>query len=346
MIQNSNTCEAFEVLKKFIIENCNGKLASGGKEVRKRCHICGDSRDISDMHMYIGMKNGSIVYNCFKCGGSYVDAKFLHDIGCYDQGIINLVLAQNRSNKKSNSIGNGNFKTFISEPKFACNLNLAMPKLEYLTERLGTGFSAVRAEELGIVCNIGDFLTSNGIQQCTRSDKVMWCLHNFFVGFLSVDRSYIIERKIIDRDFIDVPECNSRYVNYNIFDRNEAKKLYIIPGEIDPLLPIRINLAEGPITILGVYLNTEASLIENSIFACCCGKAYGAAINYFLQTLGLINIDLHVYPDDDMEDSKLKYKIYSYLKIYGKATIHRNTLSGDFGVPKKQIKEYVYPMYL
>ena len=56
-----NTSEAFEILKQYLIDNYNAKVASGGREIIKRCHICGDSRDLSDAHMYIGMRNGIIV---------------------------------------------------------------------------------------------------------------------------------------------------------------------------------------------------------------------------------------------------------------------------------------------
>lgn len=45
---NYNTSEAFESLKAYLIQNFNAKPASGGKEIIKRCHFCGDSRDPSD----------------------------------------------------------------------------------------------------------------------------------------------------------------------------------------------------------------------------------------------------------------------------------------------------------
>ena len=86
---NNSSSEAFESLKQYMVENHRAKLVSGGREILKRCHICGDSRDQSDAHMYIGMKNGSIVYNCFKCNaGGVVDGKFLRDMDCYDPNII------------------------------------------------------------------------------------------------------------------------------------------------------------------------------------------------------------------------------------------------------------------
>ena len=42
---NDRTSEAFEALKQYLIDNHNAKIVSGGREILKRCHICGDSRD-------------------------------------------------------------------------------------------------------------------------------------------------------------------------------------------------------------------------------------------------------------------------------------------------------------
>ena len=77
----NNSSEAFEALKVYMKENHNAKIVSGGREILKRCHICGDSRDHTDAHMYIGFKDGVILYNCFKCNEKgIVDGKFMRDL--------------------------------------------------------------------------------------------------------------------------------------------------------------------------------------------------------------------------------------------------------------------------
>ena len=63
---------AFEALKVYLIKEHNAKIASGGKEIVKKCHICGDSRDPSSRHMYIGLKDGTIVkHNKFSLYGLF-----------------------------------------------------------------------------------------------------------------------------------------------------------------------------------------------------------------------------------------------------------------------------------
>ena len=117
----ANVNEAFEALKQYLIQNNKAKVVSGGREILKRCHICGDSRDPSDAHMYIGLKNGAIVYNCFKCNaGGYVDGSFLRNMDCYDPNIIYLCQEQNKAASSSNSSYSGSLRRSHSR-------NIAVP---------------------------------------------------------------------------------------------------------------------------------------------------------------------------------------------------------------------------
>ena len=50
MPQN-NTSEAFEALKECMVNNYHARIVSGGKEILKRCHFCGDSSDPSNTQM-------------------------------------------------------------------------------------------------------------------------------------------------------------------------------------------------------------------------------------------------------------------------------------------------------
>ena len=91
----------FIALRDYLIENYNAKRASGGKECIIRCPFCGDSRDTSKAHMYIGVNkkhNNAISYNCFKCNsGGIVGLEFLKKLNIYDMTLINLVLDYNKS---------------------------------------------------------------------------------------------------------------------------------------------------------------------------------------------------------------------------------------------------------
>ena len=66
-------------------------------------------------------------------------------------------------------------------------------------------------------------------------------------------------------------------------------------------------------------------------------------LRFILLNMKLINIEVHIYPDNDMDNSKIiniKNELYlNRVPFY----IHRNTYVGekDFGVPKERIKENI-----
>ena len=58
-----NSSEAFEALKVYMRENHNAKIVSCGREILKRCHICGDSRDPTDAHMQIHIQEYELYHH-------------------------------------------------------------------------------------------------------------------------------------------------------------------------------------------------------------------------------------------------------------------------------------------
>lgn len=339
----SNT--AFEALKEFMVQNYGAKVASGGREIVKRCHICGDSRDQSSRHMYIGLKpNGAIVYNCFKCNSSgMVDGKFFRDLGCFNVDMINIC---NQNNSKVSPETNSNRSYFYKNRSPILTYREdsgSLNKLAYINNRLGTNFNFDDLRSLKIVLNLYDYLNANGQPKLTRYKDIADQLDQYFLGFLSVDNAFLNMRRLVPKEQVS-KYIHERYVNYNVYGLYDNRfRYYIIPGDIDMMRPLRINIAEGPFDILGVKFNTEAGFKTNSIFASIGGKSYINLVKFFLMEYGLINFELHVYVDNDVDNYEVE-KIHRLLYPYGNPVyIHRNTFPGgkDYGVAKDHINDSI-----
>lgn len=334
------TNEAFEALKTFLIQNYGAKAASGGREIIKRCHICGDSRDPSSRHMYIGLRDGVILYNCFKCNASgVVDSKFFRDLGCYDVDMINIC---NKNNAKGSSLINQNKSSFYR--KRIPNLTITedsrtMKKLEYINNRLGIRLKLSDLAEFKIVPNLYDYLNHNDMPRLTRYKDVCDQLDLYFLGFLSADNAYLIMRRLVDKNEV-LQAVQGRYVNYNIYDlKDNSYRYYILPGFVDPTRHIRINIAEGPFDILGVRFNTNAHDYNNSIYAAIGGKSYINLVKFFITEYGFMNFELHIYADNDVDNYEIE-KISTVLNPYRTPIyLHRNTFPGekDYGVTSDHI---------
>lgn len=338
-----NNNEAFEALKVYMKENYNAKLASGGKEILKRCHFCGDSRDPSSAHMYIGMRNGAIVYNCFKCNAKgLVDGKFLRDMGCYDTNIMYLCQEQNKrieNSSSSRSATNRAMRARVLNIPLS-NDEFALRKLQYISNRFGYMFTASDAARFKIVLNLKDFLDFNGITNYTRSPDMIDLINKFFIGFLSIDNRYVILRRLVPEG--KLPKyIDYRYINYDIFgNNNEGVKYYTIPTQINTLQPLDIHIAEGAFDIVSIYMNV-APIGSNGIFAAIGGKSYLSLVRYFIVNYGFNGFNLHLYPDSDIgldQMKRIKEDVSCFnIPIY----VHRNTFYGekDFGVSIDRITD-------
>lgn len=334
--------EAFSALKQYLIANYNAKTASGGREVVKRCHICGDSRDPSDAHMYIGLNNGRIVYNCFKCNASgLVDGLFLRNMGCYDPNIIVLAQEQNKKSGGSES-PSGNISrvpfTFQHPFFYTTDNEITRKKLEYLEKRLGCMFTIGDAVRFKIVLNLKEFLNANNITKYTRHPDIMEILDKYFIGFLSMDNSFIILRRLVPEGKLP-KNIDLRYVNYNIFNlENGGTKFYTVPNYIYINAPLEIHAAEGVFDILSIY-NNISPFGTNGLYCAICGKSYNSLLRHLIINYGFMNFNLHLYMDADVS-TKDMMRIKDDLKLYGvNIFIHRNIYNNekDFGVPRDRI---------
>ena len=337
----NKSSEAFEALKNYMRENHKAKLVAGGKEILKRCHFCGDSRDPSSAHMYIGMRDNAIVYNCFKCNSSgLVDGKFLRDMGCYDTNIMYLCQEQNKKASNSNSSRSGSIRSIKSRVLNIplSNNEYALKKLQYISNRLGHQFTAYDAARFKVILNLKDFLNFNNITQYTRKPDMVDLIDKFFIGFLSIDNRYVLLRRLVPEGklpkFIDY-----RYINYNIFSSdNDGIKYYAIPTIIDLTKPLDIHIAEGAFDIVSIYMHT-APLGTNGIFAAIGGKSYLSLVRYFIVNYGFTGFNLHLYPDADIDIDQM-VRIKEDISCFNiKIFIHRNNFPGekDFGVSMDKI---------
>lgn len=340
---SSSALQAFEALKEYMISAHNAKVVSGGKEILKRCHLCGDSRDPSNAHMYIGLRNGAIVYNCFKCNMSgVVTGKFLRDLGCYEPGLIAVCNEQNKKSTKPSGFKNSIIFKSANPLMALSNNEFAIKKLNYISNRLGCVFNSHDAAKFKIILNLKEFLDINNITTYTRQPNMVDLIDKFFLGFLSIDNQYAIMRRLVPEgklpSYIDY-----RYLNYNIFDNSdEGLKYYTIPNMVNPLLPVDIHIAEGAFDIISIYLNV-APLGSNAVFGAVCGKSYLSLVRFFIINYGFTSFNLHLYPDSDVGNDKMEIIKEDVRPFGAKVFVHRNTFPGqkDYGVSRDKINDTI-----
>lgn len=339
-----------ERLKEFILSTFpEAKVVSGGREINCRCRLCGDSADPKKKHFYIGLgaDDEPSFFDCKKCGESgMLSAKILRKLSIYNDGGMNLELESfNRDIMKlpknrimKNRMTYQIYNNYISESP------LSDAKLIYINKRLGQDLTFKDLMENKIVINIYDLLTANNVQKCTRYENVMHDLNESFIGFVSMDNAFVNMRNL--RPGKVCKYVDFRYVNYNIFEKvDNSKRCYVIPSEcnfLDPT-PIKIHIGEGAFDILSVFFNLREQNRYQNIYTSIGGKAYLNIIKLFIQDLGIINCEFHIYIDNDIDD----YTIYNITDIILPLGIplylHRNMCIGekDFGVPINRIIEQI-----
>lgn len=328
----------------------SAKLVSGGKEINLRCRYCPDSRNLNSAHMYInlGYNNTPMYHNCFKCHskGILTYEKLLEwtqsiDIDAaveminYNKSILSM--PQNRRFKDSEI-----YKLYndtISETQ------LSYYKLKYINDRLGVNLDFNELLKRKIVLNIGDLLDRNKITSYTRHDNIMRELNDNFLGFISEDNAFINLRKATNNPVYK--GIDKRYVVYNIFNKfDNSRKNYIMPCNINmyDIKRIKVHIAEGPFDILSIFYNLRQDEYNN-IYCAITGNSYLNMCKHFINTLKLINIEFHIYPDNDVED--YIFNINAIINLCNTFQIplylHKNKYPGekDFGVSVDRIKEEI-----
>lgn len=173
-----------------------------------------------------------------------------------------------------------------------------------------------------IIINLKDLLRNNYLEY-TRHPNIIDQLDYSFIGFLSYDNAFINMRNLNLTNLI--PSIDKRYVNYNVFNKyDNTTKFYIIPNNIDILKPVRIHIAEGPFDILSILYNLNGGNIGNDIYAAATGSGYIGLLKFIILNLKMINIEVHIYPDNDVSDQKIN-RVKERLFLFNTDFyIHRN----------------------
>ena len=347
-------------LKQFLLSHFpNAKLAAGGKEVVIRCPFCGDSqKDMRDAHFYIGLEtqydneNYQVPpkYHCFLCNkGGILTGNLLLEMLNYNIDDEPLIYELNIiANKfKNTRTVKSKFKKYDYTTIGCCEKSqLDMEKLDYINNRLGINLTIDQALKDKIVFNLLYFLYYNGINKVNVNDEELNDISNYFIGFLSIDNSFIIFRNCSNKE-MRLSSLKKRYKKYQIVGNDKdisLIKYYCLPSTIDALSlnPINIHIAEGPFDILSICYNLNKNNRYNNIYIAAGGKGYFGAVKSIIDTLKLSpNIRIHIYPDNDIDDNKLKLYLKRFTEINIPTYLHRNIYPGekDFGVKIDRISD-------
>ena len=347
--------DAFNILKEYLLTHFpDAKVAAGGKEIVKRCHYCGDSRRQDARHLYIGINDkGVIAYHCFKCNaGGVVNYKFFRDLGIYDTELIDII--GNANKRVSNGKGYSNYgendkKAFYQVPVWNyVDDNRSSKKLDYINNRLGISLALEDMSKLKIVLNIKEWLLNNNIKFFSRHPDIMNELDIGFLGFLSIDNSHIVLRRLVPEDKVH-PTLRERYNIYNIFSKMEnGVNYYTIPGTVNRFMPVNIIITEGPFDILSVYMNLPR--YDNSIYISATGKTnYIGALNYLFYKINIpmIGSIIHVYSDNDVTKKDIDNLWYYARSKSIELRLHYNLFTGekDYGVSGDRIIDSTTILY-
>ena len=102
-----------------------------------------------------------------------------------------------------------------------------------------------------------------------------------------------------------------------------------------------INIAEGPFSILGAYLNSGYEISRpNSIWVANCGSEYHNTIMYLCKEYGLLKVRINIWSDSEIKITKYQ-KLLSQLKPrldIRSFVVRYNDKAEDFGHAAKDIK--------
>jgi len=328
------------------------KSVSGGTEIQCRCFYCPDSKDQKSGHFYISVPQDTqtvSMFHCKKCGAhGMVTHTKLQEWNIYEPEIA-IELTQHNKTIFGSHINpyskNGHLRYSLKHTAIRDD-KLTKYKLKYINDRLGLNLSYQDCLDSKIVLNLIDLLSENMIEKLTRYPNVVEQLDTNFVGFLSYDNSRLNMRNIELPNQELFKSINKRYINYNIFeDLDNTTGFYAIPNMVDLSIPqpVKLHIAEGPFDILSIKYNLRKDMFQN-IFIAVQGNQYKGAIRYFISQLKIINMEIHLYLDNDASGHHIMRDIVDYITPFGYPLyIHHNRFTGekDFGVSLNRIKESV-----
>ena len=331
------------------------KDCGGGREVSINCPLCNQSgMPDHGNHMYISLGDNDKppMYNCFRniehrgvLTKSLLE-QFTQTPQCVDSGLMeemekHIKTASNLSAYRLNK--NKKYGFFIPIP----NKNKINDyKLGYINQRLGIHLDYKDLPDLKIVLSLGELLRYNHIEQVTRTPYIIDFINAYFVGFMTNTNGVLIMRNLADlKNNKKIPQSlQTRYVKYNIV-QNALSGYYVLPTQCNLYHHIDLRIAEGTFDILSVFYNVCGGNRIDNIYASIGGNTYLSAVRYFISTLGLIDVTVHLYIDNDILNSVLS-QIKRIVCPLADVIIHMNTFAEekDFGVSPDRIQEYTYKL--
>lgn len=320
------------------------KVMSGGTELACPCPFCGETRP----KLYIGPFDDSddpIRYNCFICKiGGFVNQDFLDDYGVSSTSIDPDIMKLN----KGNSYKSVSIRGEIYHNLFWGNVSmneLSEYKLQYINKRLGLNFSYQDCINNKIILNIYDLMQLNGITRFTRHPNTVEQLNSYFIGFLTRTNSSLNMRNLISGSYSESKleeSLQQKYINYNLFKTKQENDFYILPCNIDRTRTVKLFIAEGPFDVLGIKYNLIKE-DDNCIYAAGKGKAYEKVLFWVIKTIAPIDMEVHYFPDRDVEVRSIRSIIEKYMVYPYRFLIHQNTYCNekDFGVPSWRMDDTV-----
>lgn len=341
-------------IRDLLLHIPSARVVSGGREVLMRCKFCPDSNNPSHAHFYVslGYDNTPFYFYCHKCHtkGILTYEKLLswNIIDNSDTGVELIKYNKTMMSMSKNS-------KYISQSIYPLrwdnitNDRLSEVKLKYINNRLGTNLLYSDLIDNKIILNIKDILSTNpNIQKITRSQMIIDQLNTSFLGFLSYDNAFINLRCLTPGKVYHT--IDKRYVNYSIFNKfDNTQKFYICPIQLNIMNPnrVKVHIAEGPFDVLSIKYNLRKEF-DNNIYCAITGSGYRNMIYFFLTTIGLMNIEFHIYPDNDINLNSILSILDNVCPVYDiPLYIHTNRYPGekDFGVRPEHIKEQIIQIY-
>ena len=334
-------------LRDYLIENRGGKRAAGGRECIIRCPYCGDSKNKNSAHMYVGISHNkrTISFNCFKCNtGGDVGYEFFRKLEIYDQDLISMVLSYNRELGVDTSLSAGRYYetqySYVAPETIIPIYNDLEyhKKLDYINRRIGGNLNFYDLQRYKIVLNLKHYLDANGIKTYSRHPKIVDELSLGFLGFLSIDNSHVIMRRLVPEEKVH-ENIRTRYVNYTINGHGDA--FYCVPEGINQFYPNEIHLAEGPFDVLSIHTNLLAFKMNKVVMSMNGKEGLMKVLRCLIwkKKMCMFNTIFHIYLDNDVST----YDINGYRSILNNFHFmyyfHRNTYPDekDYGVPGERI---------
>lgn len=315
---------------------------AGRKEVNCRCFYCADSSNMRKGHFYISVpkEDEPSYFYCQKCHAQGIVTNdkliewgiFNSEMGVEITRYNSKVLTLTKNKKFANNFVYNVRNSLITEDK------LSLFKLKYINDRLGTNLTLGDCIQNKIVLNIKDLIQENRLE-LTRHPNIVDQLDANFLGFLSFDNAFINMRNLGIREVYQ--SIDKRYINYNVFDKyDNTLKFYVPPINIDLLdpSPVRLHLAEGPFDILSIKYNLVGPS-NRDIFVSVGGSSYKGCIRHFITNMGLYNLEIHIYMDNDQSQKQI-YDTSILLRYFNiPLYIHNNAYPNekDYGVPRDRI---------